>query len=172
MQGWTTFYEMLGGAAATLLGLLFVSVSLNAEAILGAAHQHTKRLAEQAFQNYLCVLLISLLVCFPGMRPVSLGYSVLWATGIWAFWVVSRMFLVLTGPEAGEPRIRLLRRYITTFLGFGALITGGVMLLLGHGDYTDCIGIGGILLLISATVVSWELLIRIAERRYAPRKDE
>ncbi|HEX4302809.1 MAG TPA: hypothetical protein VHZ78_08445 [Rhizomicrobium sp.] len=172
MQTWTTFYEMLGGAAATLLGLLFVSVSLNAEAILGAAHQHTKRLAEQAFQNYLCVLLISLLVCFPGMRPASLGQSVLWTTGIWAFWVVSRIYLVLTGPVADESRIRSLRRYITTFIGFGALICGGVMLLLGQGDYTDFIGIGAILLLISATVVSWELLIRIAERRYAPRRDE
>ncbi len=171
MQTWTTFYEMIGGAAATLLGLLFVSVSLNAEAILGPAHKHSKRLAEQAFQNYMCVLLVSLLVCFPGMHPDSLGYSVLWTTGIWGIWVVSRMYLVFAEPLAGETRLRALRRYLPTAMGFAALIYGGVLLLRGHGDYTDFIAIGAILLLIAATVVSWELLIRIAEQRYAARKD-
>ncbi len=84
MQGWHDFYEMIGGAAATLLGLLFVSVSLNAEIILGPAHRHSKRLAEQAFQNYLCVLLVSLLVAFPGISMLSLGNAMFWATVVWS----------------------------------------------------------------------------------------
>jgi hypothetical protein len=171
MQSWTTFYEMIGGAAATLLGLLFVSVSLNAEAILGPSHKHAKRLAEQAFQNYMCVLLVSLLVCFPGMSAESLGYSVLWTTGGWGIWVLSRIYFVIATPPAGEPRIRALRRYLPTSLGFAALICGGVLLLRGRGDYTDFIAIGVILLLIAATVVSWELLIRVAAERYAARHD-
>ncbi len=41
MQSWQQFYEMIGGAGATLLGLLFVSVSLNAEQILGPTHKHS-----------------------------------------------------------------------------------------------------------------------------------
>ena len=36
MQAWSSYYATIGGAAATLLGLLFVAVSVNASAALGA----------------------------------------------------------------------------------------------------------------------------------------
>jgi hypothetical protein len=65
MKEWLEFYSVIGGSAATLLGLLFVAVSMNAAAILGKAHENSKRLAEQAFQNYLAVMLVSLLAIFP-----------------------------------------------------------------------------------------------------------
>ena len=35
MQPWTQFYATIGTAAATLLGLLFVVVSINVSAALG-----------------------------------------------------------------------------------------------------------------------------------------
>jgi hypothetical protein len=171
MQGWINFYEMIGGAAATLLGLLFVSVSLNADVILGPTHRHSKRLAEQAFQNYLCVLLVSLLVAFPGMSLTALGQSMLWTTTIWGAWVVLRMYQVVTGDASGESRVRSLRRYLPTLLGFGALVYAASRMTLRQGDYTDYVAIGTILLLIAATVVSWELLIRVAEEKFAARKD-
>ncbi|HEY4943412.1 MAG TPA: hypothetical protein VII56_18425 [Rhizomicrobium sp.] len=171
MQGWHEFYEMIGAAAATLLGLLFVSVSLNADVILGPAHAHSKRLAEQAFQNYICVLLVSLLVIFPGMSLISLGNSILWMTTMWGAWVVYRMYHVVAGPLSGESRTRSLRRYLPTFLGFGALVYAAARITLKQGDYTDWIAGGAIALLIAATIMSWELLIRIAEEKYAARKD-
>jgi hypothetical protein len=171
MQGWAGFYELLGGAAATLLGLLFVSVSLNAETILGPAHRHSKRLAEQAFQNYLCVLVISLLVCFPGMSLSALGLSILGTTVMWGLWVLWRMYQVVSGPRPSESRFRSLRRYTTTFVGFSLLLYAGIRMLAAHDDETDTIAIGVLLLLISATVVSWELLIKVAEEKYAARRD-
>ena len=171
MQGWGSFYEMLGGAAATLLGLLFVSVSLNAEIILGATHQHARRLAEQAFQNYMAVLIISLLVLFPGMSVISFGYSVLWTTGFWGLWVLYRMYQVLAGPAPKrETRLRALRRYIPSFFGFGALMFAGYRMT-RSGDYTILTAVGVLILLISATVASWELLIKVAEEKYTARKD-
>jgi hypothetical protein len=60
MQVWFGFYAVAGGAAATLMGLLFVAVSINAAAILNEARGHLQRLAEQAFQNCATVLLVSL----------------------------------------------------------------------------------------------------------------
>jgi hypothetical protein len=67
MQGWLEFYAVTAGAAATLLGLLFVAVSINATVILGEAREDSKRLVEQAFQNYLAVLLVSLLAIVPAL---------------------------------------------------------------------------------------------------------
>ena len=162
---------MLGGAAATLLGLLFVAVSLNAEIILGAKHQHSRRLAEQAFQNYMAVLVISLLVLFPGMSVISFGYSILWTTAFWGLWVVFRMYTVLTAEApVRESRFRALRRYIPSFFGFGALIFAGVRMIRA-GDYTVLTAVGVMLLLISATIASWELLIKVAEEKYTAPKD-
>jgi hypothetical protein len=171
MQDWANFYELLGGTAATLLGLLFVSVSLNAETILGPNHLHSRRLAEQAFQNYLCVIMIALMVFFPGSGAVGLGYSVFWTTGIWGIWVLARIWQISTGTVDRMARFRMLRRYAATLLGFVLLLYSGAQMARRAGDYTVEIGIGVLLLLISATIVSWELLIRVAAEKYASHRD-
>jgi hypothetical protein len=73
MQGWLGFYAVTAGAAATLMGLLFVVVSINGAAILGGGHHHSRRLAEQAFQNYVAVLVVSLLALFPDLSNTQFG---------------------------------------------------------------------------------------------------
>jgi hypothetical protein len=170
MQPWEQFYEMLGGVAATLLGLLFVSVSINAETILGPAHTNSRHLAEQAFQNYLMVLIVSLLIVFPTMQPSSLGQSLLWMSGLWGVWAVSRAVRSFRQSERVS-WIPLARRYIVTLIGFAMLIYAGLELLNGTKKTPDIVGIGVMVLLISATIVSWELLIKLAQERYL-RKDD
>jgi hypothetical protein len=169
MQAWQQFYEMLGGVAATLLGLLFVSVSINAETILGPAHAHSRHLAEQAFQNYLMVLIVSLLSVIPTMQPASLGQSLLWMSGIWGIWAVSRAVRSIKLAER-EGWFKIVRRYTVTLLGFAMLVYAGLDLLGGAKKTPDLVAVGVMILLISATVVSWELLLKLAQDRYA-RKD-
>jgi hypothetical protein len=169
MQSWQQFYEMMGGAGATLLGLLFVSVSLNAEQILGPEHKHSKRLAEQAFQNYLAVLLISLVVVFPGLGPISLGSSLIWMAGIWGLWAIARALPSITQPVPGQSWFRSARRYLPTVVGFALLVYESIMMINGKNDHPEYIAVGALLLLVSATIISWELLIRIAEDRYKAR---
>ncbi|HXL98649.1 MAG TPA: hypothetical protein VN932_01880 [Rhizomicrobium sp.] len=171
MQSWTDFYEMTGGAAATLLGLLFVSVSVNAQAILGATHQHPRRMAEQGFQNYLAVLMISLLVLFPHMDNRSLGISILCVVGIWAAWVLARMYSTLMGPRATESRFAAARRFLSSVIGYSILIYSAARMALGQGDYHQLLAVSLILLLFSATAVSWELLTSIAREKSAAPKD-
>src|ERR1700761_179228 len=96
MQEWTQFYAIVGAAAATLLGLLFVTVSLNASAALGAGSDVSKHLAEQAFQNYLSALLVALLALFPGITPRTFGAVVLSAAALSTAWVVARLYLTLS----------------------------------------------------------------------------
>jgi len=62
---WHDFYVVAGGAAAALLGLLFVALTLNADLILTGNRTHLKRIAEQAFQNYTVVLISALLFAMP-----------------------------------------------------------------------------------------------------------
>jgi hypothetical protein len=73
LQTWTVFYAGTAAAAATPLGLPFVPVPTHAMAIVGEGHEASKRLAEQAFQNYLAVILVSLLALFPQLQSHSLA---------------------------------------------------------------------------------------------------
>ena len=67
MQAWFNFYAVLGTSAAALMGLLFVATSLNAAAALTGGPQGLRGLTQQAFENYLAVLMVSLLALFPDM---------------------------------------------------------------------------------------------------------
>ena len=171
MQGWSSFYEMIGAAAATLLGLLFVSVSVNAQTILGTGRKHPKRLAEQAFQNYLGVLFISLIALFSGLSARAFGYSILGATVTWSFWMLARVYRSIADPDTREPRAQMLRRYIAPIVGFALLVYSGSEMILGKDFQAQNVAIALLVLLVSATIVSWELLISVAEEKYAQPKD-
>lgn len=63
MQQWHDFFVLAGTAAATLLGLLFVALSVNKESIAG--RPLLRSLARQTFSSLSTVLLISLLCVAP-----------------------------------------------------------------------------------------------------------
>jgi hypothetical protein len=50
MEARFDFYAVIGTAAATLTGLLFVATSMNAVAVLGSGPEGSRRLAEKAFE--------------------------------------------------------------------------------------------------------------------------
>lgn len=161
---------MLGGAGATLLGLLFVSVSLNADIILGSTHLQSRRLAEQAFQNYLAVLVVGLLVCLPGNGRDSLGYTLISISGLWAGWALFRLVSTLRQPIVRDTRRNVLRRYFATLFGFGMIAHAAFHLITGRTDEMIYIAAGAMLLLISATIASWELLTKVAEDKFRAEK--
>src|ERR1700722_14356573 len=53
LNPYTLWQPVTGGSAATLLGLLFVAVSIHVSTARDGMHQDSKRLGEQSFQNYL-----------------------------------------------------------------------------------------------------------------------
>lgn len=164
MQAWHDFFALLGAAGATLLGLLFVSVSLHARAILDPAHRNAKHLAEQAYHNYITVLVVSLAVFFPGIGNYSLGLIILIMSSIYAIWLLVRFAQTMRMKLVLESRVRALRRYAGTFGGFVALAVGGRQMIADNGLHT-LVPMGGFIVLILAIAISWELLIKLAETR-------
>lgn len=165
MQGWFEFYSVIGAAAATLTGLLFVAVSLNVAAIFDEAQGRSRRLAEQAFQNYLAVLLVSLLALFPSMSLAELGLVTLCVTATWGAWVLVRLYQAITRPDGADARWQSLRRHVSSLVGFGMLIFAASRMALNVGDSRNLFAIATIVLLFSAAEVSWELLIRIGKTK-------
>jgi hypothetical protein len=165
MQTWLEFYAVSGAVAATLLGLLFVSVSMNTAAILGEGHENSRRLAEQAFQNYLSVLLVSLLALFPQITITEFSLTALGLTAVSSIWVLVRFYLSVAKPQDRESRLLPLRRHLSSLIGFGTLTTAALRMIATKEDHRSWFAAGIVVLLGSATTVSWELLIRIARMK-------
>jgi hypothetical protein len=165
MQAWSQLYSVTGGSAATLLGLLFVAVSINASTALGEMHQNSRRLAEQAFQNYLIVMLVSLLALFPSLEQSDLGYVTLGLSALRGIRAVVRLYWAAKEPYDVESRMKSLRRQLPSLIGFALLIYAALCMALGEGDTRTTFAIATVTLLFSATTLAWELLLRIAVQK-------
>jgi len=64
-EAWHDFYLMAGTAAVTLVGLLFVALSLHVVILFQPEHRDFRMLAAEAFQGYLYVLITALLFLLP-----------------------------------------------------------------------------------------------------------
>jgi len=170
-QAWHDYFGMLGAASATLLGLLFVSVSINAETILGSAHKHSMHLAEQAFHNYIATVVLSLVVFYPGISNASLGLTILSLSGLYSVRLLIRFYKAMRAPRAADSRIDAVRRYGATLGGFVALAVGGAQMMRDN-QLEPIIAMGGLVLIVSATAISWQLLVRVAQTRYGAGKPE
>jgi hypothetical protein len=61
VTGWADFYVMIGGTAAVLTGLLFVSPSPNADIITRKTNADLRILAAQTFTSFISVLMFAIL---------------------------------------------------------------------------------------------------------------
>jgi len=165
---WKEFYGLEGAAAATLMGLLFVAVALNADLILAKDRPQTKLRAEQAFQNYVAVLMISQIMLFPKLPNDILSMFLLLEASLMILYAAFRLFKSARNPEIGFGRAHHTRRLIPSFFAYG-LIVSGAYNLLNHFEPAALfrVAFGTLLLLVTATVTSWELLIRVAEIRHS-----
>ncbi len=162
MQAWFDFYAVIGAAAATLTGLLFVALSMNATAALSRGPEGSRRLAEQAFENYLAVLMVSLLALFPDMTPITFGRTALAVTATWTVWVGVRLYQAAAEPSVHESRFTAIRRHLSTLIGFGLVIYAAARMAIDGSDTRDTLAGAVIVLLFSATEKAWGLLNRIA----------
>jgi hypothetical protein len=162
MQAWFDFYAVIGAAAATLTGLLFVAMSMNAKAALDKGPGGSRRLAEQAFENYLAVLMVSLLALFPDMPLLIFGRVTLLVTASWTAWVVIRLYQAAAEPSLHESRWTALRRHLSTLIGFGMLVYCAARMAIDGHEVRDTLAAANIVLLFSATEKAWGLLNRIA----------
>lgn len=164
LQSWSQFYATIGAAAATLLGLLFVAVSVNAPTALGPKDAVSRRLTEQAFQNYLAVMMVALLALFPGIGAPTFGAVTLAATASWSALVVVRFAQTIAQRQERRSWLFAVRRHVASLVGFAILLAAALRMALKWGDDYNWFAASTLVLLFSATTVSWELLRRIANR--------
>lgn len=165
MQSWSAFYGAMAAASGALLGLLFVAVSVNPTAVLRFEGSPNGRLAEQAFQNYLAVMMVSFLALFSDITPRTFGMVCLIVTASWTLWMLVRVAQALTHRLERSVWLAAARHHLSSFIGFAILIVSALRLWLWRGQDFDWLAAAMLVLLFSATDVSWQVLKQIAAAR-------
>jgi hypothetical protein len=70
---WQNFYLLVGTAAATLTGLMFVAVTFGASLVTRETAQTSRSFLDPTYQHFMQVLLTACLMTVPGIRPTLLG---------------------------------------------------------------------------------------------------
>ncbi len=93
------------------------------------------------------------------------GWVTLAATADWSVWVIVRFIQAVM--ERGERRSWLVgvRRHLSSLIGFGMMLFAALRMALRWGDDYNWLAASALVLMFSATTVSWELLTRIARRK-------
>ena len=165
LASWHDFYVTMGTASASLIGLLFVALSINLDAVTGPSRDDLRAFAEQAFSSFSLVLLIAVLFLIPTGGPSSIGvaYLVLAAGGgarmlrrapvVWRALQQGR----LGQPCSGGSSCPLPPSLACSLPGFGLVIGQPSALY-----WLVAVIIG---LLMSAARSSWDLLLTVSEDR-------
>jgi hypothetical protein len=162
MQPWTQFYATIGTAAAALLGLLFVVVSINVSVALGPEESVARPLTEQAFQNYLTVMLVAFLALFPGITTTTFGMVAFITSAASSVWVTVRFYQTLALQIRRRSWVYSLRRHGSSLIGFAILLASAFRMAPSWGTSYNWFAASTLILLFSATEASWGLLKRFA----------
>jgi hypothetical protein len=153
---WHDFFMAAVGASAALLGLLFVSLSINIQTILKYPYLPGRAAAT------LGILLVVLVVCFFGLAPnegtTAYGWVIVAVSSLSAgqtVWTSIRRW------RSGDRLSWTLGSFAQLLLPVLAILIGGVSLLAGSGGGIYWILVGTALVFVSASVNAWVLLVEI-----------
>lgn len=77
VAGWGSFYLLAGTASATLVGLIFVAVSLHLDLVSESGVSAIFTLARRTMSSFILVVVVSLIFLIPDQTPEGLGWSLL-----------------------------------------------------------------------------------------------
>jgi hypothetical protein len=172
IEHWHEFYLMAGTAAVTLVGLLFVALSLHLDTLLHDSRAHLVAHARQTLLSFTYVLFVSLLFLAPG-TPVRVLGGTLVAFTVVMGGITMRMSggsMLRSGARDMDALYR--RRTLTMLLGYVICGVCGAMMAFTRNPYIAHFMIGGIFALLgNAAGASWDLLVQVGRIKRDATRD-
>jgi len=164
VQEWHVFYATIAASAATLVGLLFVSMSLNVGMFSGTENIGLKRLASQTLLNFLHAIIFSLIFLIPRQTPIGLGVPLMCIGIVGLIRTVSNLRALFSNIPQRILRSTMFVRAAMALVAFLALIIVSFLVMV-HANTTSLYWLVApmILLLMSASANTWSLLIGVHE---------
>jgi hypothetical protein len=158
VSGWETFYLLTGTAAATLIGLLFVAISVGREAVEAKATRDLALFGALTFNCFFYVLVISILFLIPDLNRVWLGLPLTFLGGLALIGALVqwRQARIIPSDHLGT---RVSSRFGVPVLSLLLIVAIGLLTLLGVDGALYGLVVAVILLLASASQNAWALLM-------------
>jgi hypothetical protein len=164
VQEWQTFYATIAIAAATLVGLLFLSMSLNVGIFGGTENIGLKKLAAQTLTNFLYIIVFALIFLIPRQGPIGLGVPLMCNGFAGLISTVSHLRTLFSNLPHGISGKDTFVRAAMTLVAFLTLIIVSFLVIVRAGASSLYWLVAPmILLLMSASLNTWSMLIRVHE---------
>lgn len=162
VSGWETFYLLTGTAAATLIGLLFVAISVGRESVESTATGDLSLFGALTFNCFFYVLVISILFLIPELSRAWLGLPLV-LLGLLALIGALVQWRAARSIPTDRFGMQVSRRFGAPIFSLILIIGAGLLIVLGMDWSLYCLVAAVVLLLASASQNAWFLLM--LERR-------
>jgi hypothetical protein len=174
LHDWQTFYFMVGTASATLIGLMFIAVSLGADLPAATDANGINTFVTPMLIHFGSVLAISAVMLIPTFRLISLGIALLLiglVFTLYSCWV-GRQFIRHPGRNNFSKSDWKWYVYFPIVGDVLVMAMALWLLLSGSLDAMNLLSVGLVILLIVSVRNTWDLMLWIAQNRQAPPKSE
>ena len=169
LHGWHDFYVLIGTAAGTLIGLMFVAASISAS-YMTEKHQAGIQSFYTPTVAHFATVLITCVVLVAPLAAIRLGILLL-AIGAWGLGYASFVW-VRMGRGGFPTTIDLADRFwyaLSPVAGHLLLIAAALMVLIvGDGSSLELLAAAILLLLIAALRNAWDITAWAVTRTTAP----
>jgi len=152
---------MVGTAAATLVGLLFVSLSLRADEIGSNANVGSRMLAAQAFTSFLSVLMFAVLFLIPDQGPFGLGLPLVGVGAYGLYRTIQRLFEARRARARAWGTVSVARQMAVSACCYVSLLAVAASVLLGRTAGLYWLVPVMIVLILDASLNAWYLLLQV-----------
>ncbi len=161
IETWHDFYMLAGTVAATLLGLLFIGISINLEMIRRVENIGFDALAHQTFANFLYVLFLAFTFLVPHQNLIGVVAPLLGIGSFGLYNNVRALTTALHNRPAAWNKVYFFRRFALPLAAFIGLIAIGIVVWQGAIEILYWLIFVILVLLVSATRNAWDLLVRV-----------
>lgn len=168
VKNWETFYLLVGTAAVTLIGLLFVALTIHIDVIQRQSNTDLELFGVLTFNSFFYVLVLAILFVIPGQSPVEFGILTLVLGGA-AFLNTTRQFLKARRLEVFGMSQAMVSRFVGPLLCLALVMAIAVDILAGYYQLLYGLVAVTVFLLGSASQNAWVLLMRPGDGGQATR---
>jgi hypothetical protein len=156
---WQPFFTAGAGVAATLAGLLFVSLSINRDRIAAPENHVLLRLAQRSFGDLIFTLFISLMFLVPNHHPYGLIIPLFFIAATRGCWFINSFYRWSKRTTKKSAAAGALREQVFQILAYLGLLITMVGISRGNLVWTFLLVPVIALLLYNASMNAWLLLI-------------
>jgi hypothetical protein len=158
---WQVFYVLVGTAAATLVGLMFVAVTFGANLVKPETAETARAFIDPSFTHFVQVLFMSCLAVIPGVRPSVLGPLLLLVGALRAASLV-RIYGHMRTAQRVNNDVELsdwVTSIVLPSLCHALLVAAAVGFMVGWSFAFDALAVVTIAILIIGVFGAWELML-------------